>query len=662
VTQNTNKEKVMRNSIWIMVLLCLVTRLFAFAGGDGTEGNPWQITTPEELSSVRNHLGSSNQDKHFIMINDIELTGTTYENWVPIGMPSYGFTGTFDGNNFIVSGMKISSASESNYGLFGTAEFATIKNLGVVDFDIHISYNEGHISHVGGLLGKAYEHMTIDNCFAQGNIYAEARSTGGLIGYLGYRDHTISNSYADVTIKTENMVSTFVAGFIGDLAAMSDAVFNNCYAYSDITLNNVSSSIYAGGFASTGSDAEFNNCFVKGSLNAENEGTLYLGGFIGVLSGNMTNCFAIVDLNGTSTNTDPEYESHAGGLVGNALSSNITSSYTAGHIEVTAPDLNIGGLTGSHTNDGVTTNSYWNVNLAGVSQSASGTSITTVDMQTQSSFENWDFASVWNIDSDKNLGFPYLEDTSYDIELVSNPVDAGTFTGAESVFFGDNAIVTTTQNTSYQFLNWANENGEEISTETSLSFVARSRNKFTANFEEIVITPREVVVLSTYDEWGTVSGGGIFNPGDEVTITATPAEGYHFEFWNESGVWTSDEAVYTFTMPDNDLRFVAMFEEGVANDIVEAFEVNIRNYPNPFNPHTTFYYSLEKAGNVSIKIFNIKGQEIKSLVDNQKQLGDHSVTWNGKDKNGDNVNSGIYFYNLQIDGKTALTKKCTLLK
>jgi len=87
-----------------------------------------------------------------------------------------------------------------------------------------------------------------------------------------------------------------------------------------------------------------------------------------------------------------------------------------------------------------------------------------------------------------------------------------------------------------------------------------------------------------------------------------------------------------------------------------------QNYPNPFNPETTINYSLADEGNIELTIYNIKGQKIKQLVRDQLSAGQHSVIWDGRDKNDKQVNTGIYYYKLRVNGKTEAVKKCLLLK
>jgi hypothetical protein len=86
------------------------------------------------------------------------------------------------------------------------------------------------------------------------------------------------------------------------------------------------------------------------------------------------------------------------------------------------------------------------------------------------------------------------------------------------------------------------------------------------------------------------------------------------------------------------------------------------NYPNPFNPETTINYSLKENTKVSLNIYNIKGQIVATLVNQNKGAGNHSIAWNGNDDSGNLVSSGIYFYKLSVNGKTEAIKKCLLLK
>ena len=89
--------------------------------------------------------------------------------------------------------------------------------------------------------------------------------------------------------------------------------------------------------------------------------------------------------------------------------------------------------------------------------------------------------------------------------------------------------------------------------------------------------------------------------------------------------------------------------------VVKEYSLS-QNYPNPFNPETNINYSLPKSGYVTIKIYDIAGIEIQTLVSEEKSSGSHSLQFNAK-----NFSSGIYFYQIRANGFTQ-TKKMILLK
>jgi hypothetical protein len=91
-------------------------------------------------------------------------------------------------------------------------------------------------------------------------------------------------------------------------------------------------------------------------------------------------------------------------------------------------------------------------------------------------------------------------------------------------------------------------------------------------------------------------------------------------------------------------------------------DISLLNYPNPFNPETTISYQLPADNNVSLSIYNIKGQKVKTLVNALLPAGEHSAIWDGRDSNDNRVSSGIYFYQLNINGKTKALRKMLLLK
>jgi parallel beta-helix repeat protein len=88
----------------------------------------------------------------------------------------------------------------------------------------------------------------------------------------------------------------------------------------------------------------------------------------------------------------------------------------------------------------------------------------------------------------------------------------------------------------------------------------------------------------------------------------------------------------------------------------------LNNYPNPFNPTTTINYSLKENSKIELNIYNIKGRKVKTIVNEKLEQGLHKIIWDGTNSNGKAVGSGIYFYKLNVNGKTEAVKKCLLLK
>jgi len=99
-----------------------------------------------------------------------------------------------------------------------------------------------------------------------------------------------------------------------------------------------------------------------------------------------------------------------------------------------------------------------------------------------------------------------------------------------------------------------------------------------------------------------------------------------------------------------------------AESVILDYNNIVTNFPNPFNPSTTIKFSLPQDGEVELTIFNIKGQKIRTLVYNKFNKGDYSIIWNGDDKSGNPVSSGVYMYKLNVNGKNKAVKKCLLLK
>jgi multisubunit Na+/H+ antiporter MnhE subunit len=93
----------------------------------------------------------------------------------------------------------------------------------------------------------------------------------------------------------------------------------------------------------------------------------------------------------------------------------------------------------------------------------------------------------------------------------------------------------------------------------------------------------------------------------------------------------------------------------------KEFALN-QNYPNPFNPKTNIGYALPSAGHVTVEVFNVLGQRVTTLVDENQEAGNYLVEWDATDADGAKVSSGVYFYKLNAGDVFVKTQKMVLLK
>jgi hypothetical protein len=105
--------------------------------------------------------------------------------------------------------------------------------------------------------------------------------------------------------------------------------------------------------------------------------------------------------------------------------------------------------------------------------------------------------------------------------------------------------------------------------------------------------------------------------------------------------------------------------KGVADAIPSSFELE-QNYPNPFNPQTTIQYAIPAHSHpggvqVTLRIYNLQGQVVRTLVDEQKSPGHYHVVWDGKNDAGMRISSGVYLYTITA-GDFKATKRMTILK
>jgi hypothetical protein len=110
-------------------------------------------------------------------------------------------------------------------------------------------------------------------------------------------------------------------------------------------------------------------------------------------------------------------------------------------------------------------------------------------------------------------------------------------------------------------------------------------------------------------------------------------------------------------------RFATGIITGVKNSLPERLPRYVlhQNYPNPFNPETEIRFALPQVDHIVLKIFNIFGEEIRTLANEPHEAGSHAVRWDGNDERGNPVASGMYLYQLRA-GNFAQVRKMNLLR
>ena len=172
------------------------------------------------------------------------------------------------------------------------------------------------------------------------------------------------------------------------------------------------------------------------------------------------------------------------------------------------------------------------------------------------------------------------------------------------------------------------------------------------NYGDILVADASSTNTRVSLQYGTHDYHNYWNAGQD-TIPIYLREGYTFE--SITGIlWFGFSNYKLFPRKNDDFAGIS----DIKNETVLPVEFSLsQNYPNPFNPSTKIEYSLPVEGNITIKIFNILGQEVRTLINNElTSAGKHTVTFNAI-----SLPTGIYIYRLQA-GNFSSNKKMILLK
>ena len=369
--------------------------------GAGTNVSPWEIVTQQDLDDLVTWVNSGNTGAgtYFILVDDIALTGLSGAGWLPIGTFTNPFSGNFDGNGKVISGLWANRPSENYVGLFGYLNGATIHDLSVVVDALGIIGNDG----VGGLAGGSYQA-------AGGSTFTNCRVTGGKIsgafagGFIGDSEkNTFTKCSAANKVEGHQ-----VGGFVG--SSNNNEVYTNCYATGDIHVipkGGTYAYPFGGGFvghgrsggASEGPTLTMSGCYATGNLTGD-ANSFSIGGFAGQLHGGngtgftstITNCYAL----GSVTGPDK-----VGGFVGSLMGGTgsliiIENCYSAG--AVSASTTVVGGFFGNAYSPSIPTftNCFFDKTVNSTFTGSTGiTAETTANMMLKTTYQNWDLANTW---------------------------------------------------------------------------------------------------------------------------------------------------------------------------------------------------------------------------------------------------------------------------
>ncbi|MFQ5628846.1 MAG: FlgD immunoglobulin-like domain containing protein, partial [bacterium] len=144
-----------------------------------------------------------------------------------------------------------------------------------------------------------------------------------------------------------------------------------------------------------------------------------------------------------------------------------------------------------------------------------------------------------------------------------------------------------------------------------------------------------------------------------VETDSLPDEAYRLRVGAISQSGETNSATFTHII-DNTGPSVPTSVDEEPMEIARSFQLQ-QNYPNPFNPSTTINYSVDRAGQVELTIYDLLGRKIRTLVQANKPAGEYSAFWDGRDDAGNQMVSGSYYYKLRV-GKHISTKRMLLLK
>lgn len=330
-----------------------------FAGGTGTEADPYQIATAEQLAKLSKDVSEGNhyQETFFELTENIDLSS---HRWIPIGIYKWElsgaatyswFEGFIDGNNKTISGLIVDERTDKNAaGFFGDIRNVSggtvgAKNLIISDASIYAD-EEGLMELRAGILAGLVlpnpgQQVVFENITVSGDIEIEStdgfNNVGGMIGY--------GDGIKATDCKAENISISGASNSGGFIGNSSDSAFENCEASGTV------SGMWAlGGFVGYTTAADFSDAtqsvYKHCAADVEITGSDWrLGGFAGYAEfGEFDNCVAF----GNVTSTVDGWEPNIGGFIGQSDNADVNSSHAAGEAISASSDYKAGGFIGNY--------------------------------------------------------------------------------------------------------------------------------------------------------------------------------------------------------------------------------------------------------------------------------------------------------------------------
>lgn len=355
-----------------------------FASGLGTQTNPYIIASFQQFLNIEKFSGQGD-DTYYMLHSNIDANGQVLTSTIT------NFMGNFDGNGYQIQNFTISKTSGAA-GLFEQLNNAVIENLGVSGFTI-TNYDQSG-AFTGGLAASASSSQIISS-YAENGILNVNANAGSLVGQL--TSSTVTYSYAtnNVTslITEQENYTANLGGFVGQASGAS--VIDECYSDGNVT------------------------------------GTKRLGGFIAYADDvSISNSYTTVH---TLTNYSGAEQSQVGGFAGYVgASSEIENCFMYGSVLNQIRELLIGSFIGENHSSAITNCYYWEINnFPGIylnDSSATVESLSTVQFNSASSFNNYDFVDVWGMPSSDSqvAGSPILRNVANAFKINEEILGEGT--------------------------------------------------------------------------------------------------------------------------------------------------------------------------------------------------------------------------------------------